>query len=555
MTTGRKPSTTAAPSGDEPTLPVDTGDPLAPGSVVGGRYRIEAELGRGGFGVVFRARDENLDFRPVVVKVLLAKSAGSEWVQKKFEDERRALVRLNHPNIVTAFDCGLLPDGRPFLVMELISGRALRERLEDGPLALEEVVEVTDQTARALGAAHARGIYHRDLKPENIMMQDLGGGERLVKVIDFGIATVKESENASTQMTRVVGTPSYMAPEQLAGSPSAASDTWALAVIAYEMLTGTVPFKPRSAYELLPLQREGVKELPSALRQGLSRVVDDVILGGLSFDPQGRSGAPSVFARDLAHALEATAPGATRIERLPRPGLGPAGLRRGWRWAALGVLVVCGAIGAAFLGRSRLGDGLGTAPRASRAGAPQPALTLTYAIDVQKYRNGKPYREPFRLPGEMLFGVDDRVRVVVSSPEPGYLYIINEGPLSAHRLPSYNLLFPTTSTNDGTAALPARREVSIPEKSWFMFDEQDGVEKLWLIWSGSAIPELEAVKRFANPRDRGVISGDGEIEAVRRLLATHSASKPVVRREGEEKKTVVQGRGRVLVSVLALQHH
>jgi serine/threonine protein kinase len=293
-----------------PTPPTETVD-LGPGQaphLIAGRYRVERKLSEGGIGVVYRAIDERMDGRPVVIKVLLESSTGSTWLRRKFEDERRALVRLNDPNIVVAFDAGTLPNGQAFLVMELIAGGPLRDRLRAGPLSFETTADVVSQIGRALTAAHGRGIHHRDLKPENVMVQDLGDGRPLVKIIDFGIATVKESEDASTHMTQVAGTLLYMAPEQLEGKPGAASDTYALAVMTYEMRTGAVPFKSGNAIDLHARQREGVKVVPSALRAGLTPAVDAAILRGLSFRAADRPASAQQFASDLSRALARAAP-------------------------------------------------------------------------------------------------------------------------------------------------------------------------------------------------------------------------------------------------------
>lgn len=241
------------------------------GAKIKDRYRIERELGRGGFGIVYLARDELLHSRPVVIKVLRERaSTQSEWFSKKFREEREALARLDHPGIVGVLDCGEMPDGKPFLVMQFVDGVTLRSLLRNGPMPLERAAQIVRRIAQALNAAHDRGVYHRDLKPENIMLQDLGEGEELVKIIDFGIATVKESQaGATTSQTGTAGSGPYMAPEQLLGRPSAASDIFALGVIAYELLTGKLPFQAGTLVELYQAQEEGIKVKPVELRPDL----------------------------------------------------------------------------------------------------------------------------------------------------------------------------------------------------------------------------------------------------------------------------------------------
>jgi class 3 adenylate cyclase/predicted Ser/Thr protein kinase len=282
----------------------------ATGLLLKDRYRVEKVLGKGGIGIVYLARDEHLLSRPVVIKVLLEQSTESDWLQKKFRGEIEALVRIDHPGVVGALDSGAMPDGKPFLVMQFVQGVTLRALVQQagGLLALPEVGTILRQVGSALSAAHEKGVHHRDLKPENIMVQDLGHDQKLVKIIDFGIATVRDPAEQATQHTQVAGSVLYMAPEQLEGRPSAASDIYALAVIAYELLTGRPPFEPKTPYELLMIQREGVKEPPSRRRPGLSPALDAVVLKGLALDPKDRYASAREFAEEVARTLLAEAP-------------------------------------------------------------------------------------------------------------------------------------------------------------------------------------------------------------------------------------------------------
>ena len=273
------------------------------------RYLIEQELGRGGISIVYLARDQQLLSRPVVVKVLLAGVEESEqyiWLKKKFQQEIEALTRLNHPGIVGVFDAGEMPDGKPYLVMQFIEGRNLRSALQPQGLPLARVARLMRQIGQALSAAHERGVYHRDLKPENIMLQPLSEGEELVKLIDFGIARVKDSHvAASSEVTRIAGTPAYMAPEQLTGKASAASDIYALGVIAYEMVTGQRPFNEQSAALLYQVQQAGVKIKPRDLRPDLPEAAQRAILKALSFNPVDRHRRARELGDELAQALTA----------------------------------------------------------------------------------------------------------------------------------------------------------------------------------------------------------------------------------------------------------
>jgi serine/threonine protein kinase len=227
---------------------------LNAGTRLGG-YEIVAPLGAGGMGEVYRARDLELD-RTVAIKVLPDAEAADAPRLARLNSEAKALASLNHPHIATLFGTGE-SDGRYFLVMELVDGETLAQRLERrGPLPLEETLRVALQIADALDAAHANGIIHRDLKPANIKVRS----DHLVKVLDFGLA--KRAAGASgahgdpggartraefeTAPGTVVGTVAYMAPELLRGAPAdARCDIFALGIILFELLTGVHPFSGR----------------------------------------------------------------------------------------------------------------------------------------------------------------------------------------------------------------------------------------------------------------------------------------------------------------------
>src|SRR6266853_5856597 len=206
--------TDASESASEPTeTPRVTG---LIGTVIDGRYAIERMLGHGGMGQVYRAKDLQLHSRPVVIKLLLEEADNDPYRRQKFQQEMEALSRIQHPGVIDIIDSGELPDAKPFIVMEYIDGTNLRAQIRSEGMNLERAGEIIKQMGRALGAAHEKGIFHRDLKPENIMLQDLGHGEEMVKIIDFGIARIKHSAIApTTATTATAGTIAYMAPEQL----------------------------------------------------------------------------------------------------------------------------------------------------------------------------------------------------------------------------------------------------------------------------------------------------------------------------------------------------
>src|ERR1044072_1629329 len=258
-------------------------------TVLDGRYVVERELGHGGFGTVYLASDNKVISRKIVVKVMHSHELTNDWRKKKFRQELEALARINHPSVVGVLDYGQTPDGRPYIVMQYIEGVSLRSLLTPEGMSFARVAHLIKQIGKALSAAHQVGILHRDLKPENIMVQTTEDDE-YVKVIDFGVAKVRNSiVDVSTTKDVAVGTIAYMSPEQLSAQTlPAASDVYALGVIAYEMLTGKRPTNPASAYQLLEVQRLGVRVKPSALRPGLAAEAENIILKALSFNPQDR---------------------------------------------------------------------------------------------------------------------------------------------------------------------------------------------------------------------------------------------------------------------------
>ena len=280
---------------------------FAAGTLLNNRYLIERELGRGGIGVVYLARDQQLISRPVVVKVLLEDSLQDTWVVNKFRHEIDALTRVDHPNVVGIFDAGEMADGKPYIVMQYVEGTNMRSCVNASGMNFARAAGIFRQIGRALSAAHEKGVLHRDLKPENIMLQRLSDGDEQVKVIDFGIAKVKDSLVAPmTSSDVMVGTVLYMAPEQLERrGVTAASDIYTLGVIAYEMLTGRRPFNPESSFQLLEMQRAGVRVRPQDLRPGLPAEAEAAVLKALSFNPADRHRRAQDFGDELWRALRA----------------------------------------------------------------------------------------------------------------------------------------------------------------------------------------------------------------------------------------------------------
>jgi len=182
---------------------------------------------------------------------------------------------------------------------------------------------------------------------------------------------------------------------------------------------------------------------------------------------------------------------------------------------------------------------------------------LSYWIMVQKYRDERPFQEPFRLTSEINFESDYHVRLHVSSLRQGFLYIINEGPSPAPDLPSYVLLFPSPTANQGSAQLADKQQIAIPELGdGFVFDRERGTEILWLIWSAAPLPEIESVKGVANPNDDGAITDPAQVRAVRDWLAKNNRPAQIaVEKDERNKQTNIKGYGETLVHQIKLEHN
>jgi serine/threonine protein kinase len=285
------------------------------GQLLQNRYRVLQKLGSGGIGVVYKAQDLHLHSRPVVVKFLHETSIQDSGRLIKFRQEMEALARLSdHPGIVTAFDAGETADGKPYLVMQYVEGRTLRQLMDQGRLPLARAAEILQQLGDALSFAHSKRILHRDLKPENVMLQDMGDSREVVKLIDFGIARVRESQvTADTAFVPFAGTPAYMAPEHLFGKPVEASDIWSLGVIAFEMLTGERPFTTRSVFSLRDQQRRGVaKGSVRKLRPEVPEAVEATIRSSLCYEASERPQNARDLCGRIAHELRTAAPAVSR---------------------------------------------------------------------------------------------------------------------------------------------------------------------------------------------------------------------------------------------------
>jgi serine/threonine-protein kinase len=270
--------------------------------MVAGKYRVERVVGRGAMGMVVAARHVQLD-QLVALKLVCPHAASESTVVERFLREARAAAKLRSHHVARVLDVAMLPDGAPYIVMEYLEGADLRQVLErEGPLPFEQACDYIAQACEAVAEAHSLGVVHRDLKPDNLYLTSRLSGEGFIKVLDFGISKLTTAqESALTQTRALVGSPLYMAPEQIrsARDADARSDVWALGVVLFELLTRRYPFEAESLPDLcMKVTRDAprsILELRDDLPEGLVRVVDRC----LEKDPAARF----ANAAELASAL------------------------------------------------------------------------------------------------------------------------------------------------------------------------------------------------------------------------------------------------------------
>jgi len=276
-------------------------------------FHIVRRLGAGGMGTVFLAEQIGVGNRPVALKVLSRKLLDDPEFMERFLNEAGSTGRINHPNVVTIYESGQADDGTPFIAMQYLEGENLGQILRrEGALPLPEVAEILQQVARGLNAAHKVAIIHRDIKPDNIFLTRGEEGELIVKVVDFGIAKLRES-STHTMTGTALGTPAYMSYEQAFGMRSdeldARSDIYSLGVVVYEMLTGSLPFNSETPAGFL---RKHVNEAPPSFRNFASGLsipagVEAVVDKALAKNRDQRYSSAIEFARDFTQAVSASA--------------------------------------------------------------------------------------------------------------------------------------------------------------------------------------------------------------------------------------------------------
>ena len=285
--------------------------------VLGGRFRIVEAIGKGGMGMVYKAVHTQMD-RICAIKLLAPVSSDTESAVARFRREAKMSSRIDSPNAVTIYDFGEAEPGLLYLAMEYIEGESLAEVLmRERYLPLERVVNITNQIARALTAAHSLGIIHRDLKPANIMLTRKNGEHEFVKVLDFGIAKslTDNNDESLTQTGALLGTPTYMSPEQVVGETvDSRTDVYSLSIMVYQMLTGELPFDGNNSRTQMMNRIHHDPKPFQGKSSSLTEAIEFVVMSGLSRDPAKRT--PNV--QQFAAALNAaTKTGAVSTGELP----------------------------------------------------------------------------------------------------------------------------------------------------------------------------------------------------------------------------------------------
>jgi serine/threonine-protein kinase len=356
------------------------------GTVLSGRYRLEAKLGSGGMSTVYLARDQTLD-RPVAVKVMHREMSEQADQLERFRQEARSVAKLSHPNVVSVIDAGE-DGGHPYIVFEYVEGETLKQRIgRDGALAPQEAIAYAIEIARGLSVAHARNMVHRDIKPQNVLID----AEGRAKLTDFGISRQLE-QDGMTATGRVLGTTDYVAPEQAMGRKvDPRSDIYSLGVVLYEMLVGQVPFQAESQVGVA--MKHVNEELPDVQRRRpeLSAAVALVVERAAAKDPNERYQHVGEMIDDLSTALEveaaragSTTGEATSVLDAVPPPKRELSTRARWSWVT--ILLVLLVAGVTLAGVKLISDGAGGGGANKGKGSP---VAISSATDFDPQGDGE----------------------------------------------------------------------------------------------------------------------------------------------------------------------
>ncbi len=382
--------------------------PPGPGFVLPG-LELHEKLGEGGMGVVYRARDVRLD-RPRAIKVIRRGAFGGEEARGRFNREAKAVARLDHPGVVRIYQLGE-HEGTLYICMEFLEGGNLQARLRQGPLEVRAAADLVRRLALAVQHAHDNRVLHRDLKPGNVLLSAAGEP----KIGDFGLAKLLDTDDDLTQAGAVLGTPSYMAPEQAEGRSSEVkerTDVWALGTILYECLTGQAAFKGETRSETLEQVRHYAPEPPCRLRAEVPIELESICLKCLEKEPARRYASAGQLAADLRDWLDDRT---ILLERAPWPRRLLGRLRRNRLHLTLALVLLAGLCAVAyFLRRGRPEPTPESPPTAKQPPAPDVWHDLLA-------RAPTPLRWPDRVKGKRLHYDPAARELVVSSPELGLI--------------------------------------------------------------------------------------------------------------------------------------
>ena len=557
----------------ETTIPKPTA-PL-PGAI--SHYETLSLLGKGGMGEVYLASDTSLG-RKVALKILPARYTTEPDLVHRFEREAKAASALNHPNILTVYEIGKTADSH-FIATEFIEGETLRQRLARGNLALKEALDIATQIAAALTAAHEAGIIHRDIKPENIMLRPDG----YVKVLDFGLAKLTESaynpDESTTQTGLIMGTPSYMSPEQARGQKvDFRTDIWSIGVVLHEMVSGARPFRGNTQADLMV---EILERAPKPLPEHLPAELRAIVQRTLSKDPHQRGVTtkelhddlkalhrqvefaaeftPRVAPNDdeevtLRQTLEAdTLPLTPQLatEAVIVPPVAPLALPP--KRFAIRTVVTALVLGSALsLTGWYFFKANPVVPTALPIAA-APKRALTWWLTAQRMLNGKLEDKQFQSAGRDWFPNGSKVKFNLVSPQAGYLYLLNEGLTKGGEI-SLNLLYPTPANGKGNAAVAAQQPIQTGNNN---FDEHEGEEKFWIVWAAQPVAAIEAAKgaAFERAKTTGLpeINPPSQRAAIRNLL-NQQLPQSTAKSDESKEQTSVTSTSDIAVSFVKLRH-
>lgn len=566
-------------SEDQATLALNKGQQL-------GAYLILDHLGTGGMGQVYLARDSRLD-RIVALKILSSDIVADKRRMQRFRQEAKVASSLNQPNILTIYESGEV-DNLTYIAAEFVDGETLRDYLRGKRLKLGEILDISIQILAALDAAHEARIIHRDIKPENVMIRRR---DHVVKVLDFGLAKVTEKKKTDrdqptsheesitefkTAPGQIMGTVNYMSPEQAQAKPiDVRTDIWSTGVIIYEMVVGTKPFGgTTSAHTIVQIIEKEPASLAHAGAPNVPEELERIVAKSIAKDPDERYQTAKDMLIDLrklkkrieldaeierSFAQMNSAFGqapiiTTENKQAARTAEPAAAASSKTNHSVVIGLILIGALVAGIIGFNtwRATRNRSTVPPVtSVASAPQPRLT--YWITVQKFKDGRPYQESFDLASEINFEADYQIRLSLRSLQAGYLYVLNEGPAQAGSEPEYVVIFPSPTANGGSEFVAANQRVQIPNQTWLKFDKEQGVEKLWLVFSDQPIADLAGVTAFANAETRGLITDPQQNKAVNEFLSSYSLS-AVIPEKGDT-LTTLKTTAKTVVYPIRLEHH